>query len=826
MSYNVVYVLIAFSFILAATSALLYFPSTTPLSPWNTGGNGLSSLVNNLGFKPVLNPEPGTCNTTILVPLTQELSDSQALNLSQLATCGARIVIADSNGYSRPLLEKLGIYVGFTDYQVMDEVSKYKSRWIPVGTIDASTRLRIAVPNATYIEVYTKPDVLEAKTSRYSYVDVDGDGYYTTQDDMGSFTVAVGWRAGKGVVILVPSVTFLSNRYIHAADNTAFLEWVSNGTSREIMLSTANQTVVDTVKYYMYVWTHKQSTDLAWILVFAVSSILTFLWGVTYIPRRSNRSLIKTVLLTATLASIPLVLEAVETGRYTYLLAPLLSLATVSLDPVIPVSVAVGEAASSLLVSRWGTLAYLAVMMFVSEIMMKNEGQGIIGPRVLGLLVLQAALSLVAFIYPLIIPPLAVVSILMIALAILVYLAVTRHVRIGLFKRSIEAYAGSPVNIGLSVETRYPVVLMVSGEGVSKTVQLDSPGLIDLEYTPDHTGTRTLRIKAVATDTLGLTWRDLGYVMVRMNVLPQSYRMLAKAGALLAGTGRGDLLAKLSVTLVLHSEQLRGKMKVASGGELAGLAGGLGGTKGGSGRGLHGGGSRLIAGIIREYLEGLGELEARIGDYMGVREYVPGDDPRNIHWKRSLSIQRLTSKEYATPGGSGSSSWSAGRGGLFLLACMECSWSTDLDYLLTRILSVLVNQSERNPESRFTLLLHTESKTLILDGTVMAVLELLYRTLRENPLELKYEYQSLNTYLSRGEIEYMLENNAEPPYKVIATSFLIDHEAITRVLHEARIEPPMDFAVVHCKPASSRASFLVYTLSRAGYRYVREAVQA
>jgi hypothetical protein len=37
----------------------------------------------------------------------------------------------------------------------------------------------------------------------------------------------------------------------------------------------------------------------------------------------------------------------------------------------------------------------------------------------------------------------------------------------------------------------------------------------------------------------------------------------------------------------------------------------------------------------------------RIGEYVSARLYVPGDDPRTIHWKKSLKLQELVVKEYA-----------------------------------------------------------------------------------------------------------------------------------------------------------------------------------
>ncbi|RJQ46420.1 MAG: DUF58 domain-containing protein [Gaiellales bacterium] len=46
---------------------------------------------------------------------------------------------------------------------------------------------------------------------------------------------------------------------------------------------------------------------------------------------------------------------------------------------------------------------------------------------------------------------------------------------------------------------------------------------------------------------------------------------------------------------------------------------------------------------------GAAPARAASGDYLGVREYRPGDSPRSIHWKTTARSNRLTVTEYARP---------------------------------------------------------------------------------------------------------------------------------------------------------------------------------
>lgn len=811
-----VYVLVIFSFILALASTLIYLPSNTPYSPWNTGAYGLSWLLED-GFTPVLTAGPGGCNKTILVLLNRYLPSPQVDNLTELATCGARIIILDQSGYSLPILDKLGIRVVFTRHRVMDQLYNGGERWIPAGLVNLSRTIRIAVPNATYIEAETRPDLFEARTSGFAYVDMDDNGYFSTQDEMGSYIVAAGWRTGRGEVVLIPSTLYAANRYVGYGGNKVFLEWISNGTKREVFLPSINPGRIDIVKYHIYTWTHKQNASLTWILALTAAATLSYLWGMQYVDR-DGKDKKKAVTLLLLLSAAPFIAEALLARNYAFIIPPAIGFAAAPFDPLIALSLAIGMATASLVLSVWYTVIYIAILAPLAIMLYRGDGQGIIGPRILGLLILQAVLSLVAFIYPPIIAPIALASILMVTLSLTVYTMVTRHVSIVPIKSSIEAYVGSAISLGLAVETQALVKVKVSGDSVGKESLIGSTGVMEVEYTPVHSGAHTLRLDVSVKDVWELTWRKLQPINIKINVLPQSYKMLARAGALLAGPGPGDLLSKLSVTLLVHREEIEGELEAISGEELLAVAKGVGGDWGEEGQG----GPGIISRIIKEYLEGLGGLKARLGEYIGVREYVPSDDPRNIHWKKSLGILKLVSKEYVTPMEQESGAPFGGRGGLFVLASLDCTWSIELDYVLTRILGILVSQTTRNPEANFTLILYARGKTLVLDGPVKAVLELLYKALRDNPLELKYEYRSINTYMSPEEIRYMVNGNREPPIEALLTSFLEDSRVILESLRKTGLKPPMDYTVIHCKPSSARASFIVYSLSQAGYRYQKE----
>ena len=809
---NTVIPLLLFALIITSFSALAYLPSTTPYSPWNTGGNGLSTLYRETHSTPTGNLTRETCSTTIILVLNKPIPPEQASIISNSVKCGSTLIIGDTQGYSTPILRDLGLTIAFHEAQVMDQISSHNNRWQPKTIVMGS--YNIVVPNATYIQPTTKPTLLQAWTSPYAYADLDGDGYLSPGDPVGRYTLLAGWRVGRGRLILIPSTLYFTNNYIRLQDNLQLIKTLSHPGRTIIYTPTLNPSMLDRVKLGLAHWMTRSNRDLTWIITLASSTALTYLWASRYIDKGRGSKTKNIIILL--LSAAPYLIDSTLTDSLTYGIAPLILL------PLLPyttpyISYATALALSSATLSPAYSAAYIILLLIISTLTKQREGQSILGPSSQNILLLQAVNSLLIFIYLPIITSITTAILLFLLIPAAVYTVTLRKIVVEEVNAPQETYTGIPINIIIAAHSPSPATIYVRDMEATLEYGIQGDARLNIPYKPSHTGLNKVTLRIIATDPLGYSWRTLGTWTVAINVLPQAYKILARAESILSGRGGGELLSKLSMTLLLNMEELNARPIIASEKqleEIAGYAAGEGGGEGLGGR-VHG----LIRGIIREYLEGTTGMKARLGDYMGVREYVPGDDPRNIHWKKSLGILRLVSKEY-TDTATESTAGAFGMGGEdILLACLDCTGNTELDILVTRTLKRLVDTATIDPDAPYNLILHTYNTTMILQGTVTAVLNLLYNTLRKNPLAVKYKYDSPNTYLTRDEIHYIETGEPNDTLDTLLTSLATESKNIIQALLETGLRPPKQFTVLHCKAASTRASFIVHSLVNAGYTY-------
>ena len=203
-------------------------PTSTELSIYNTGWDGLSRLATDLGPAILSNLTQASsldpASTALIVPLIRPLTAAEVEALSNYTLSGGLLVILDEAGYSAPLLEALGVGVRVeVNATVMDQVVNLNgSRFHPLAE-QPGGGLRVALDKPRPLEVTRGSDVL-LETSPYSYIDIDGDGYYTPGEPLGPVPVAVRARVGLGEVVVIADTGFVMN-YLYA-ENAAFIHAV------------------------------------------------------------------------------------------------------------------------------------------------------------------------------------------------------------------------------------------------------------------------------------------------------------------------------------------------------------------------------------------------------------------------------------------------------------------------------------------------------------------------------------------------------------------------------------------------------------------------
>lgn len=79
-------------------------------------------------------------------------------------------------------------------------------------------------------------------------------------------------------------------------------------------------------------------------------------------------------------------------------------------------------------------------------------------------------------------------------------------------------------------------------------------------------------------------------------------------------------------------------------------------------------------------IESEGPTKVMGGEFYGCREYIPGDDPRNINMKKSVSKQTMIINEY----------WSSGIGPLAIIADLTANSPEELDDLMYKVISLAI----------------------------------------------------------------------------------------------------------------------------------------
>lgn len=80
-------------------------------------------------------------------------------------------------------------------------------------------------------------------------------------------------------------------------------------------------------------------------------------------------------------------------------------------------------------------------------------------------------------------------------------------------------------------------------------------------------------------------------------------------------------------------------------------------------------------------VESIYKSKSRLGEFLGVRMFIPGDDPKHIHFKKSVEHQKLIIKEYEA----------SGFKNVYLIVDISVGRPEDLDDVLYNAVSLLIN---------------------------------------------------------------------------------------------------------------------------------------
>ncbi|MCX8198512.1 MAG: DUF58 domain-containing protein [Sulfolobales archaeon] len=411
-------------------------------------------------------------------------------------------------------------------------------------------------------------------------------------------------------------------------------------------------------------------------------------------------------------------------------------------------------------------------------------------------------------------------------------LSFTEYLRLSSFKATISktfysTYLGEALRIPLEIYGKGSAVcrIYLNDKQVAHRLIHDR-AVIELVVKPAFAGVHEYVIGVLLRDLRGLAKVEHRPLVLKLKVTPRSIVILKKAKLLLL-----RYIHEVKMPLVLYAKpsvalsqvvvpQTTGSIGLGVErslglGELS--AGGLGREEGvGVSSSISENRGELIQRWIprisfnwiipTRVLERIEHLarSAITGEYIGAREYSPGDHFKMIHWKKSISKGILIVKEFSRgmPPGGGKSS--------IIIADWDASNPIELDLLIQSTYSAVFTGEAK----KMVYLKVPSGGVYVIKGELLDVLSALDSIIAEEGVEARFNYESwartkivegFNNAIENDFIQQLLNY-----YRAVSTSIIEE-------LEKHGVERGAGFMVIHPRAYSLKYFILAKTLEARGY---------
>ena len=759
-----------------------HVPSTADYSPYNTYWNGLSELskyVKPLRDYRALNALDPRRHALIVIPL-QPVGPEEAEYLRSFVSGGGILIVMDDSGASNELFKLLDLEVRVNNFTVADPIYRLKSPYLPVVKVRVgSWEGDVVLDIAGTLEAAGRDWVVIARTSRFSYMDVSGDGTHDIFEPSGPFPVAAFEKYGEGCVYVVSDPDIFINSLIGLEGNAGFLKAVANG--REVLLDVKHLDLplVDRVRDLV------KPSEAVGVRALQIAVLIALPIAFLAVRPRGGGVVSKSLYLAnAYIASLATYYIATS-GDFVALLllagpaTVLLRRYRVSWALLLPAAAYLGRVAP---------LTYLALPVAIAYPLVGLRGIYPSKSDVLGAnssdSLRVALLSLIASALDVRSAPIVLVSITStIALALAWYIklgAVAVNAPKGIIKGVLREKLVVPIEVRSS--TKVKVLIATEGGEVFKVVK--GLGVLQISLNTLRLGYRVADSRVFIEDYLGLSSR-VKELRTRYNVVP-SFKAIAE---------------------VVEEA-------------LGGLVEFIGGYLGGLGRGAGGRGAGRAPKPPTPPIVVLPAIKRRRrGEYLGTRYYVPGDDPRSIHWKKSLSKGDLVVKEYGSGGG-------GGFGGIIVIADLTSANEFEFDKLSYTLLALLIRNAVRFPANDTIVIIITPDGGMgaIRGGSVEVLAAITYMFNRKM-FSVEYDYRSMGRLLTDEEVRAISSSSSSIAVTIKAASELFTKKVLD-LLYRARATLPRPYTAIHGRATAFRYSYLRSRFKDLGCTYVTPSLTA
>jgi hypothetical protein len=231
--------------VLVMAALIWFFPANGAFRVENTFWNGISTF-NSQSKATALEtfsdlPSNPIKTTLFLVPY-EPFSELELEQLKGYVSNGGTLVILDDYGYGNQVLSGVGSNITFTGKPLLDPLFDYKNKWLPKITDFTETSIAnnvssIALNHASSLND-TADITIVAYSSRFSFLDLNGDGTWDSDDPTGPLPVAAYTEIGQGYVVAIADPSIIINGMIEKENNQQFINNIAD-------LQGSNQVFID-----------------------------------------------------------------------------------------------------------------------------------------------------------------------------------------------------------------------------------------------------------------------------------------------------------------------------------------------------------------------------------------------------------------------------------------------------------------------------------------------------------------------------------------------------------------------------------------------------
>lgn len=226
--------ILALLIVLALTALIWFYPPNGDFITGNPFWNGLSTFTTDSKVSIIASfdnlPSPSKETVLIVIPYMQ-FTETELDKLSHYVSGGGTLIVLDDYGYGNQIFNRLGLNMRFTGKPLLDPLFDYKNKGLPritdfTPTPITNNMISIVLNHASTIS-NVSDNAIMAWSSRFSFLDLNDDSTWETDEPTGPLPVAAYAKAGEGHVVAVSDPSFLINSMINMDDNLKFIKKVT-----------------------------------------------------------------------------------------------------------------------------------------------------------------------------------------------------------------------------------------------------------------------------------------------------------------------------------------------------------------------------------------------------------------------------------------------------------------------------------------------------------------------------------------------------------------------------------------------------------------------